>query len=64
MLDIESVAKLELHPGDTLVIKGYNPISAEQLDAFKQALSKHVGFPVLLAFFELGTEVSVVRPKA
>lgn len=62
-LVIEAVQKLELHPGDTLVLKMEHPPLPTSLDTFRRQLCTHLGFKVLVIVLGVDESVEVVtRP--
>lgn len=52
---------LHLRPGDVLVLKTKGTISADALGAFKEGLQKQLGFPIMVACFDMASEIKVLR---
>lgn len=57
------VRVMRIQPGDVVVLKTAAPIDNRTEQALRNALHRHLGFPVLLIVLSADDDLSVVRPK-
>ena len=61
MVDITSIQKVKIEPGDALVIRLEYPISVETAERFKHEVQKALGMDVPVLVLDSGTELEVMR---